>query len=62
MSAQTEPMQKCPQCGQPMETPVTARIIDRSRDPVTRKAFVRQRDIQFCSPKCGGHYQMGCEG
>ncbi|TPG08291.1 hypothetical protein EAH88_11700 [Rhodanobacter glycinis] len=61
MNDQT-PTLKCPQCGQPMTVPVTARIIDRSRDPVTRRAFVRQRDLQFCSQKCGGHYQMGCEG
>ena len=56
------PSQKCPQCGQPMPEPVTRRIIDRGWNPATRKQFVRQRDVQFCSEKCGGHYQMGCEG
>lgn len=53
---------KCPQCGKPMTAPVTRRIIDRGWNPAMRKQFVRQRDLQFCSDKCGGHYQMGCEG
>ena len=62
MNDQTVPPQKCPQCGNPIVNQVTRRIFDRDRDPVTRKAFVRQRDIQFCTDKCGGHYQMAHEG
>ncbi len=64
------PSAKCPQCGVEMngvdgrfmDKAVSAEIIDRSRDPVTRKAFVRKRRMEFCSGKCAGHYQMGCEG
>jgi predicted nucleic acid-binding Zn ribbon protein len=57
-----EPEKKCPYCGQPITAPHTSRIIDRGWNPVTRKQYVRTRDIEFCSPKCGGNYQMGCEG
>lgn len=57
-----QPEKKCPYCGHPITSPHTSRIIDRSRDPVTRKQYVRTREIEFCSPKCGGNYQMGCEG
>jgi len=53
---------KCPQCGKTMESKVSRRIIDRGWNPVTRKQYVRQRDVEFCSETCGGHYQMGCEG
>lgn len=64
------PSTKCPQCsaemngtdGRFMDTVVSAKIIDLSRDPVTRKAFVRKRRMEFCSSKCAGHYQMGREG
>ena len=61
MTEQTQ-TPKCPQCGQPMTTPVTRTIYRRDRDPYTRKAYNRRSDMQFCSEKCGGHYQMGCEG
>ncbi len=53
---------KCPYCGQPIETVHNAQIIDRTRDPITRRAYVRKQIMQFCSPKCAGNYQMGCEG
>ncbi|WP_408535870.1 eL24 family ribosomal protein [Paraburkholderia fungorum] len=57
-----QPEKKCPYCGQPMTTVHNQKITDRSRDPITRRAYVRTRVLQFCSPKCGGNYQMGCEG
>jgi hypothetical protein len=53
---------KCPYCGTLIQTVHNARIIDRGWNPVTRKQYVRERVMQFCSPKCGGNYQMGCEG
>lgn len=53
---------KCPQCGKPMEKPVIRKIVDRARDPITRRQYARTRMVEFCSAQCGGHYQMGCEG
>ena len=52
----------CQQCGKPIEAPVARKIIDRGWDPLQRRQFVREREIEFCSAKCGGNYQMGCEG
>jgi hypothetical protein len=46
------PKDKCPYCGNPIETPVQRRII--SRPP--------RGTMTFCSEACGGYYQMGCEG
>jgi len=60
--AAAHPLPRCPQCGGPIETPVARRIIDRGWNPVLRKQFVRERTVEFCSGKCGGDYQMGCEG
>lgn len=59
-----KPAQKptCPYCSKPMETPVPRKIIDRGWNPVTRRQFVRERTLDFCSAECGGNYQMGCEG
>lgn len=59
---QAEKKPPCPYCGKPMETPVTRRIIDRGWDNVRRKQYVRTRDMEFCSDRCGSSYQMGCEG
>ncbi len=53
---------KCPQCGKPMDKPVTRNIIDRGYNQLTRRQYVRERNLEFCSKECGGHYQMGCEG
>lgn len=53
---------KCPQCGQPIESPVRREIFRRDRDPYTRRAITRKDVMEFCSAQCGGHYQMGCEG
>jgi hypothetical protein len=52
----------CPYCGKPIDTPVVRKIFDRAYDHVRRKQYVRERDVEFCSPQCGGNYQMGCEG
>lgn len=52
----------CPYCGKSIETPANVTIIDRARDPVSRRAYLRQRSVTFCSKACGGNYQMGCEG
>lgn len=52
----------CPQCGKPIETTVARKIIDRGWDPLWSRQFVREREMVFCSAKCGSHYQMGCEG
>ncbi len=70
MSAFIPPSYQCPQCGAEMngtdgrfmDTAVSAEIIDRARDPLTRKAYVRKRRMEFCSAECASHYQMGCEG
>ncbi len=53
---------KCPQCGKPIESPVARKIIDRGWNSSTRRQYVRERNMEFCSAKCGGNYQMGCEG
>ncbi|CAB3784655.1 hypothetical protein LMG28138_01852 [Pararobbsia alpina] len=53
---------KCPYCTQAITTPHTMKIIDRAYDHVMRKQYVRTRAMDFCSSKCGGNYQMGCEG
>lgn len=53
---------KCPQCYNPIETPVTRKIIDQTRDPGARRSRVRERMRDFCWATCGTHYQMGCEG
>lgn len=52
----------CPQCGKPIETPAPRLIRDRGYDNVRRRQYVRERTIEFCSSRCGGDYQMGCEG
>lgn len=62
MSEAAQPERKCPYCSQPIITPHTSRIIDRAYNHVLRKQYARTRDMEFCSPKCGGNYQMGCEG
>lgn len=61
MSALNQPA-KCPQCGALIATPHTTTITDLAFDEVKRKKYVRRRKLTFCSPTCGGHYQMGCEG
>lgn len=61
----TEPLKvgdKCPYCGKPIDAVHNQKIIDRGWNAVLRKQDVRTREMQFCSPKCGGNYQMGCEG
>lgn len=59
---ETKPAPTCPYCSKPIEKPVPRRIIDRGYDPIRRKQYVREREIEFCSAQCGGNYQMGCEG
>jgi hypothetical protein len=34
----------------------------RGRDRITGRQCLCKEIMHFCSPKCGGHYQMGCEG
>lgn len=51
-SACTRLLPTCPQCGAEMPAPVTRRIREN-------RQWV---DRVFCSDRCGGHYQMGCEG
>jgi endogenous inhibitor of DNA gyrase (YacG/DUF329 family) len=53
---------ECPQCGEPINAVHNARIWDRGWNPVERRQYVRERIMQFCSTKCAGDYQMGCEG
>jgi len=53
---------KCPQCWKLIESPVLRTIIDRGWDSISRRQYVRERTMEFCSEKCGEHYQMGCEG
>lgn len=56
------PVQKCPQCGQPIVTPVQRKIIYRDRDPRTGKAVIRDKTPTFCSEQCGLHHQYAHEG
>lgn len=50
---------RCPQCGQPIEEPVTKTIVRRDR---REPGGVKREEREFCSGRCGDHYQMGCEG
>jgi len=59
MEDQQKAVKTCPQCGKPIENPVPRKIIQRdNRSP----RGIRESMIEFCSDRCGGHYQMGCEG
>ena len=61
MKNKTEtPKPTCPQCGKPIETPVSVGIVQQVR--VNGKKTVATNYLQFCSAECGSHYQMGCEG
>jgi len=51
-AACTRLLPTCPQCGAEMPTPVPRRI-RRNREWI---------ELSFCSVRCGGNYQMGCEG
>lgn len=53
---------KCPQCGKPIEAVHNQQIMYRDRDRITGRQCLRKEIMQFCSPKCAGHYQMGCDG
>ena len=53
---------KCSYCRKPIETVHNAKIIYRGYDHITRRQCVKQEVMQFCSSKCAGDYQMGCEG
>lgn len=53
---------KCPQCGKPIENPVSRKIISIGWNTVRRKKQVVEETLEFCSADCGGYYQMGCEG
>lgn len=52
----------CTYCGKPIETLAQREIIYRGYDQVRRKQVVKKECMDFCSPQCGGNYQMGCEG
>lgn len=52
----------CPYCSKPIETAHPREIIDRGWNDRLQRQYVRRRIIDFCSPACGGYYQMGCEG
>jgi len=56
----TEPKPPCPQCGVPMDNPVTVRIVYRKWDK--GKKSVVTEPFRFCSQECGSYYQMGQEG
>ena len=59
---------KCPYCGKPLDVdsetnvPVARKIIAIDWNPATRKKYVSERIMEFCSEECGLHYQMSCEG
>lgn len=53
---------KCTYCGKPAEPVFKREIIDRARHPSTGRAYVRTRELPFCSKEHGSNYQMGCEG
>lgn len=53
---------KCTYCGKPIETLEKREIIYRGYDSVRRKQVVKKESMDFCTPQCGGNYQMGCEG
>lgn len=52
----------CAYCGKPIETKTTREIFYRGYDHVRRKQVLKREYMDFCSPQCGGNYQMGCEG
>lgn len=62
MEQTQEPSKKCSYCDKPIETLTRREIFRRDRDPYTRNAITRKDLMDFCSPRCGGNYQMGCEG
>jgi hypothetical protein len=53
---------QCPYCGKLYETPVRASIHLREYDHVRRRQVAVTRPMEFCSNRCAGNYQMGCEG
>lgn len=53
---------KCPQCGKPIEKPISRKIIRQGWNPRTQRKGVIEETLTFCSADCGGYYQMGCEG
>lgn len=63
MNTESTTKPKCPYCLKPIEgTPAVRTIIDRGWNPMTRKQYVRERRMEFCSKEHGANYQMGCEG
>lgn len=62
MTNEKQSPKKCAYCGKPIETLTRREIFRRDRDPRTRRACVKRDIMDFCSPVCGGNYQMGCEG
>lgn len=55
----TEVVPRCLQCNEPIKSAVTREITQRdNRSP----RGIRIKRYNFCSDKCGAHYQMGCEG
>lgn len=50
---------RCPQCGQPIEAAYKAKIIRCDR---RAPGGILREEREFCSGRCAGHYQMGCEG
>ena len=53
---------RCPQCGVESVLVHDREITRIGWDPRARRKVVQRTRIAFCSPKCGGDYQMGCEG
>ena len=51
---------RCPQCGHDIANVTTRQITRRGRR--NGKACIESHLMDFCSPTCGSHYQMGCEG
>ncbi len=62
-TTQSTPSPKnCTYCGKQIEALAQREVIYRGYDPVRRKQVVKRERMDFCSPQCGGNYQMGCEG
>lgn len=62
MNEPKKPEPICPYCSKPIVEPVKATIIDRGWNSITRRQYVRSREMEFCSRTCASSYQMGCEG
>lgn len=58
----TKAPKQCTYCSKPIEALHQREIIYRGYDRVQLRQVVKKERMDFCSPQCGGNYQMGCEG